>query len=44
MNGDLVFEAGTWTKICTGSAAFGGGTEKLLPARAFVIPFSNKYC
>ena len=40
MNGDLVFEAGTWEKVCTGSKAFGGSKERWLTARATVYPIS----
>ena len=33
----MVFEAGTWEKVCTDSAAHGGSTERVQTARAFVI-------
>ena len=36
MNGDFVLEAGTWERVCTDSASFGGSTEIWGPARAFV--------
>ena len=33
----MVFEAGTWEKVCTESASHGGTTERVQTARAFVI-------